>query len=73
MKLIFYLKFIQLEKLLKIIKSILFILICPYELLGYLSVIGNKIVKFIISKHVDNDYFGGSQTKKILRSHRLFL
>ena len=34
------------------------------ELLGYLSVIGNKIVKFIISKHVDNDYFGGSQTKK---------
>ena len=34
------------------------------ELLGYLSVLGNSYTKFIISKHVDNDYFGGSQTKK---------
>lgn len=34
------------------------------ELLGYFSVLGNSYTKFIISKHVDNDYFGGSQIKK---------
>ena len=34
------------------------------EVLGYLSILGNNSIKFIISKHVDNDYFGGSQIKK---------
>ena len=30
------------------------------ELLGYLAVIGSTNLKFIITKHVDNDYLGGS-------------
>ncbi len=34
------------------------------EILGFASLFGNKNLKFIITKHVDNDYFGGSQIKK---------
>ena len=34
------------------------------ELLSYLSILGNNKSKFIITKHVDNDYLGGSNTKK---------
>ena len=34
------------------------------ELLGYMSLLGNSDTKFIITKHVDNDYLGGSNIKK---------
>lgn len=33
------------------------------EILGYFSILNNKNVKFLITKHVDNDYLGGSNKK----------
>jgi len=30
------------------------------EIIGFFSILNNKKIKFIISKHVDNDYLGGS-------------
>lgn len=67
-KLSFFNFFSQLKKVKEIIKKFKIDIIHSHlphmEIIGYFALFNNTKTKFVITKHVDNDYLGGSNIKK---------